>query len=383
MPKKKIDYAAMYSFDAKTGLYYAKRTIDGKVKKFKSKDPEKLHEKINKALSAGPYVPTFREVAEEWHDEKWPTIQAKTWGCYEAPYRRAVDEYGDRLITEIQPAEIQRTIMRMKDQGYAQKTVKTQLGVLRMILSHAVVHDPPYILSNPAEYVTIPRGLPKTKRSAPEDDVMQIIMDSVDTAYFGLFPYLLLYTGCRRGEALALTWGDIDFKGKTISITKEIVYTNGLPTVKSTKTEAGVRTVPLLPALCERLEARLTDDSTGYIFQSPDGRPMQENAFRRHWAHYCKDAGLVRDEPETKTRANGTEYQVHHYKPTITPHMIRHGYSTILYEAGVDAKTAQSLMGHADIHTTLQIYTDIREKHRAAEIGKLTEYMGKLESGKS
>lgn len=379
MAKRKIRYEDLYSYDEKRGMYYTSRVIGGTLKKFRAKDAETLHEKVEAALEAGPHVPTFREVAEEWKDAKWPTIQKNTQACYLASYNRAVKEFGDRLITDIQPAEIQRVILRLRDQGFSAKTVKTQKCVTKMIFSSAIVHDPPYILANPADYVTIPRGLPKTKRSAPEDDVVQKIIDNVDTAYFGLYPYLLLYTGCRRGEALALTWGDIDFDAGLIRIDKECIYPAGMPEIKTTKTEAGVREVPLLPGLRARLEARLTNDLSEPVFPAPDGRYLQERAFRRRWLHYCKDVGLVRDEAEIVRRADGTARTVHHWKATVTPHQIRHGYSTILYEAGVDAKTAQQLLGHADINTTLQIYTDIRQRHKETQVQKLTDYMGQYE----
>ena len=191
-PRRKTNYADIYSYEPQTELYYATRTIHGKSRKFRSKDPEKLHEKILAALDAPPPIPTFREVAEEWREQKWPTIQRNTQICYESSYDRAVEYLGDRLITEITPAEVSRVIQRMAGQGYSLKTVKTQKGVIRMIFSHAIIHDPPYILTNPADYVSIPRGLPREKRDAPDDATMQKIIDSVHTAYFGLFPYLLL-----------------------------------------------------------------------------------------------------------------------------------------------------------------------------------------------
>ena len=374
---KKVDYAAMFSYDSKAGLYYCSRSINGVKKKFRAKDPKELYDKVEAAVNAPPVIPTFREIAEQWQDQKWETIQDNTRVGYTSSYKRAVDQLGDRPIDAIIPADINRIILQMKAQGYAAKTVKAQKSILKMIFDFAITQEDAWITFNPVSAITIPRGLPKKKRSAPDDDVMQIIIDNVDTATFGLFPYLLIYTGCRRGEALALTWGDIDFEENEVSISKEYAYPYGMPILKTPKTEAGFRTVPLLPGLKQHLvrPPKAKDDTL--LFPSPDGRPLQENAFRRRWRHYCKDVGLVTDVPEKRVSKQNREYIYHNIKPTITPHQLRHGYATLLHESDIDAKTAQSLLGHADIHTTLQIYTDIRDGHRKAQADKLTGYMAK------
>ena len=372
---KKIDYAAMFSYDGKKDLYYCTRSINGVKKRFYAKDAKDLYAKVQTALDRTHAPPSFEVLAEQWQDYKWPSLQENTKICY-APYlRNAIDELGDKLITDVTPADINRIILRMKDKGYSAKTVKTQKGVLKMIFDFAITRENAYVTFNPVNSITVPRGLPKEKRSSPDDDVMQIVIDNVDTATFGLFPYLLLHTGCRRGEALALTWGDIDFKNKQISITKSYTYPKGMPVLKTPKTEAGERKIDLLPGLQRRLIRPINARDSDLIFHSPDGRPLQENAFRRRWMHYCKDVGLVNDEPEERISKQGKRYTVHKVTPALTPHQLRHGYSTLLFESDVDPKTAQSLLGHADVHTTLQIYTDLRESHRKSQVDKISSYM--------
>lgn len=373
---KKVDYAAMFSRDGKTGLYYSTRTINGVKKKFRSKDPEALYKKIQEAENAAPYVPSFKEIAEEWKEYKWPQIEYKTQGCYASPLKRAIEEFDGMRIDEVTPAHVARLLERMKDKGYSSKSIKTQKTVLKMVFGYAIVHDPPYILINPASAVEVQRGLPKKKREAPEDDVMQIIIDNVDTAYFGLFPYLLLETGCRPCEARALTWGDIDFENDIIDVSKEYVFHNGLPHYKTTKTEAGIRKVHMTPGLKLHLVRPEDADDSQLLFPSEDGKtPLQENAYNRRWRHYCKDVGLVQDIPEERTNKNGRRYIYHHIVPTLTPYQLRHGHSTLIYESGIDEKSHQVEMGHSDIRITLQEYTDLRKKHRKEQMEKIDAYM--------
>ena len=59
----------------------------------------------------------------------------------------------------------------------------------------------------------------------------------------------------------------------------------------------------------------------------------------------------------------------------FTPHCLRHTYCTMLYEAGVDAVAAKELMGHADIKTTLGIYTHLSETHKTASAALLDAYL--------
>lgn len=374
---KKIDYAAMFSFDSKAGLYYCTRTINGAKKKFRAKDPKDLYDKVQTAMSAPPFVPTFAQVADTWQDKKWPTIRPKTQECYKAPLNRALAEYGTRPIDSITSADVARLILRMKDQGFSSQTVKDQKAVLNMIFNYAIAHDPPYLLYNPCAAIKVPRGLPKKKREAPEDDVLKKIIASVDTVDFGLFPYLLLHTGCRRGEALALTWGDIDRQTNVIHITKAYTFQNGRAVLGDTKTQSGARDVPLLPPLATHLRPPEGAQSTDLIFQATQGGPFCESSFKRRWRRYCIDAGLSKVTPVEKRNKEGRPYVWLRVDPILTPHQLRHGYATLVVESGTDAKTAQEWLGHADIHTTLQTYTDVRAKKNLREAKKFSRYMKK------
>ena len=59
----------------------------------------------------------------------------------------------------------------------------------------------------------------------------------------------------------------------------------------------------------------------------------------------------------------------------FTAHQLRHTYATMLYDAGVDTKSAQKLMGHASIEMTLKIYTHLSQRKKADSIGKLNEFL--------
>lgn len=372
--RKKIDYASMFSYNEKKDLYYCKRG----GKQYYARDPKDLYDKLE-ALDAEKPCPTFKEVAEEWYDWKWEQISDNTKQCYSPYYARLIDEIGDIPISDVNAADIQRIILRMKDEGYAAKTVKTLKIVAGMIMNYAITMDPPLITFNPVSAITVPRGLPKAKRTAPEEDVRSIIDKNVRSAYFGLFPFLLAYSGCRKGEALALTWGDIDFQDKTIRVNKAYAYPNGIPQLKEPKTESGVREIPLFPKLEEELlhfKPKKAKD-TDLIFPMPGNKPMQDNAYKRHWLHWAKDVGLAVDDPTHTKGKNGRIYTKHNWSPAVTAHQLRHLFVTMCFEAGIDAETTKNWAGHADIQTTLQIYTSLRNSHEQKQRKKMERYLKK------
>ena len=82
---------------------------------------------------------------------------------------------------------------------------------------------------------------------------------------------------------------------------------------------------------------------------------MTERAYDVAWSNYCNTTGL-----------------------NITAHRLRHGTATLMYEAGVDVYTAQRILGHANINTTINVYTELREKQKALSISKLNSYMSKI-----
>ena len=329
MPRKQIDYEGLFSYNEKRGLYYCKRN----GKQYSSKSAKALYDKIL-ALETEEEQddPLFREVAKAWKDRKWPTIREKTQECYEKPLERAVDEYGDMPIEDITAADIERIILRMKGQGFSAQTIKDQKSVLNQIFNYAIAHDPPYIRYNPCAAIRLPRGLPKTKRRALDQSVESKIIAAVDKTDFGLFPYLLLFTGLRRGEALGLRWGDIDFENNEIQINSQFNFIKGAGRRSDPKTEAGIRTVPLVSPLRSKLVRPEDAEDDDYIFLAPGGSPYSESTFKRHWLKYCREIGCVIDEPEIRKRKNGKEYTVHHWKATITPHQFRHSFATIIFD---------------------------------------------------
>lgn len=320
------------------GLYQKQITItvsgQKKQKCFYGKTIAEINKKIlsyTEEIAVGRF---FKAVANEWWEEHQKTLVPNSLKGIIPAVKRAIVEFGNEPIKNISARSINSYLTEFSRRGYAQKTVATQMQVIRQILAYAVLNGD--IEHNYAHDVKLPKNLPKSTRSLPSIEDIEKVKNGVSEP-FGLFAFFALYTGCRRGELLALQYKDIDFDKDEISITKSLYHIGDRPYIKPPKTEAGKRTVALLEPLKKMLKKSISDE---YVFNS-NGNLITNRRFITLWDSYCKALQI-----------------------TITPHQLRHAYATRLYELGIDVKSAQSLLGHADISTTQNIYTHISESKK-------------------
>ena len=194
---------------------------------------------------------------------------------------------------------------------------------------------------------------------------------------------VLLGTGCRIGEALGLRWDDLDYERRTISINHSLVYysvgesRNSVLHISKPKTEAGVRTIPMLDTVKDAFEMLYEeqkesgwndveiDGMSGFIFCNRFGNvpnPQSVNrAIKRIIADY--NAG---EEVEAKKRHREAVLL-----PDFSAHHLRHTFCTRLCEKETNLKVIQSVMGHKDIQTTMDIYAEATEEKKQESFERL------------
>jgi integrase len=329
------------------GLHEAIRAIDGKRVAFRGKTDSEVEKKMMAYQAKQEQGPLFPEIAEGWKEEHFPTLSPSTAKGYKASYNRCKERFKQAPIKDLTPADVDALLQSMARQQYARKTVAAQLLVVNLICRSAVLDGT--IRSNPCTAVRVPKGLKHTPRLIPSDEELNVVKEGWNLPG-GLLPYLILYTGCRRGEALALTHKDIDRKRKIITINKSVCYSDLSPFIKTPKTAAGTREIILLDKLAAVLLLGIGDT---LLFPGPDGKIMRESTLKNRWIKWRESVGV-----------------------TLTPHQLRHGYATMLYEAGIEERDAMDLLGHTDIKLTHNIYTHIRKTRKektAATLNKAAE----------
>ena len=352
---KKSDYAKLFTL-RKDGRYQATyRDADGKLCYLYDRDPETLFNRLEEIKKPKPT--TFKKAAEDWEKEYREACNPRTWQNYKPHYEDIVSWYGDIPVEEIAGVNVIQDLQRAKAQGYSRTIVNTRRTLFNNILNHAVAQG--WIPWNAANGIKLPKGLPSTKRSAPTDEQIQTIIQNWDKP-FGMFAFLCLCTGLRKGEALALLQSDIS--DGEIHVTKSLTFADGdSPKVKEPKSNAGVRTVPIVSILAKPLAEYMAGLNGDILFPnrsyngSPGNTYMTQSNYDTAWNNYVKSAGFDH----------------------LTAHQLRHGTATLLFEAGVDVYTAKKILGHAKVTTTMEIYTELREKKERQSIRKFNTLMSK------
>lgn len=356
--RKLNNYAKMFTLrpDGRYQGYWHDLDADGKPIKNKrhticDKDPERLFYRIQEKET--PRKRTLRVVAGEWENIHRDQVADRTWKNYAPHLADIISLYGDQEISTLTAYDVAQDLQAAKAKGYSHTIVNSRRSIWNGIFDYAIGNrDIPY---NPAVSVKLPKGLKKGKRSAPSNEMINAIILGGSDMEFGFIPFFLLCTGVRRSEALQRKKSDIDINEWEMQIPKA-------------KTEAGIRTVPIIEPLREPLQQWMKAHPGEWLFphiayNGHAGTYMSDSNWETAWQRYCEDHGWTDEDG----------------KPIIGAHHLRHGTATLLYEAGVDMYTAQHILGHANVTTTLEIYTELRKDHQRKNVGMFSDAMKKLQ----
>lgn len=343
------------------GLWQRKIRINGKDKVFYSSEPTEkkaakdIEEKIFQYKSQDhTQKHNFKAIGEAMLAAKAKTVSHNTLYNYKIQFAK-MNCFYERDIETITTSEVQTLINTLADGSCAKASLQKFKNVLNLIFKHAAYNG--VTVSYISDLVKIPTNAPQKKRHSVDDDCINIITQNVSPTDFSMWPFILLYTGLRRGELAALKRSDIDFDKKIIKVTKSVQFINDKPIVKNCpKTENGIREVPILDIVYKPLK-KFTSKMKSNEFIFGGDKPYSLIMIRRRWDNYCKK-----------------------YNLDITQHQLRHSYALILFRAGVDPKTAQGLLGHANFQTTMNIYTDFSKDVTDASVKKINKIIIKQQN---
>ncbi len=324
----------------------------------------------------GSYVRPDKLTLSEWVEKRWlPSLSVResTKHSYTRNLRTHVlPRLGSVHLQKITPTDL-NTLYRAlssdgnkghrKGEGLSPRTVRYIHTIIGRALGDAVLEN--LLTVNPAQRATPPRAREATEAAPPMvtwsgPQLARFLEATADDRYGPAF-YFLATTGMRRGEALGLTWADVDLDAARISIRRALIVVGHEATMGSTKTgrsrviELDAGTVVVLRQQWKRqAEDRLLIGpayDSNRLFCHPTGEAYHPDRFSREFdrklARFNKDHA---DEP----------------LPRIRLHDLRHTWASLALRAGVHPKVVADRLGHTTTNITLNIYSHVVEGMQTA-----------------
>ncbi len=327
-PRTDGRYQGYYTIDGKKHYVYGKSESEIKTKiEFFLKHGAPKKKPAKKKADMKKAAPTVSEWLTQWIEfYKAPNLKPSTMKSLQGSLKIVFQRLGDKDLTQITTEDLQVLLLGIQG-GRARDMCK---GYLEQAFRKAFLRG--IISKDPCQALEIKKHRQEHRNALTRQQQAQFLaaLDGITTKPLLVF---LLATGLRVGEALALTFADIDFHDKTVSVNKNVVFIEGKRIDQdTTKSAAGVRIVPIPEEVMNLLPKRTDDQDLVFPYAYSGVR----SALRRI--------------------SNALGF-------TVTAHLLRHTYATRLEEAGISPKMKQYLMGHASLDMTQNTYTDIQPEY--------------------
>lgn len=293
-------------------------------------------------------------------------------------YAHTVDVWKSELhgyeIGQVRADDIERVLVSLQEVGFAARTISFYRSTIRQVMQRAVGR---VIAYNPMDLVRLTEpGQKAGHRRALTADKQCWIWD---TPHRGQpVAVIMMLSGLRRGELAALTWSDVDLKGRTITVSKTMEYPpNQPPKLRLlTKSAAGMWTVDIPQWLADYMAAIPHDNAL--VIHTAQGKVMTATAWEALWKSYMRQLNIkygTRTLADLEKMRKPGQRKFDMTIPPLTLHWLRHTFCTLLYLDGVDVVQACAQMGHADLSTTLRIYTHLDSTHKRTAVDRLDLYL--------
>lgn len=354
--------------------YRYRFTVNGKRYTVTGKSPDECKNKETKKrqeIEAGLYKSgreqTLSEYGESWLENKRDTVKETTLRTnrilLSMIVKETIDKNGTQQFGTLKLKDIETNTVRLVQAGLKQhsstRTTNDCISLLRSVLTSAM--NERIITWNPAAGI---KPLKRTEERArdnihraltkAETGAFMAIARERNSMYMNLYTFLL-NTGCRIGEASALTIWDIRNNSVCISRTVTRTENGGYRIGEDTKTAAGHRTIPLTEDARNAVNAQREMNNSLYgevessqkpIFRPIRGSILKSSCVNEDIARVCAAAGIER----------------------FTVHAFRDTFATRCVESGMQPKTLQEIMGHTDINMTMALYAHAMEDTKIEQL---------------
>lgn len=339
------------------------REVKTKLKEFQKELIRHEYEEVQKT--------TVESYMTRWlEDIKRTELKPSSYDRLEATCKYQIFPFiGYIQIHSLSPSDIQELVNTLTNKGYAYSTIKKAYNAIDSCLTLA--YERGEIKKNPAVRISLPKQIKKELSDIVFYNAEEIELIKKHALFKykngeykysnGWYIILLLYTGMRVGELLALKWENINFNAGTLRVSGNLKQVrnrdkNSKNVYKlieqSPKTKSGNRLIPLadnaVAALKYLWEHR---HSEVYVATTKNGKFISPRNLDRAFRKITETAGI---------------------KPAGV-HSLRHTFASMLFKRGVDPKTVSEILGHSDVSITYNIYIHIIEEQKVKAISLLNQ----------
>ncbi len=372
-------WVGKYKIGTKSNGKPAMKVVYGKTE---AECHRKLKDVIDEAAKT-EYIEVQNATVKDYMDE-WLTsvkkneLKPKSFDRLEQTVNLYVNPaIGHIQLQAIKSKDVQTMINNLRDSGKSHSTIKKAYDAVNACFKLGVIQKT--VASNPAIGVTIPskKVLPPKKIQFYTKDEATILTKQAMSCWgngkrrypLGAFVPLLINTGLRAGELLALKWDqDVDIENKALTIHNNIVFVKDREKDKgyklleqdSVKTDAGQdRTIPLNDdAIAALLDIRQVTGGYPYVMTTSEKNIVKPRQLDQMFRRIAVASGM----PEEKI------YGVH---------SLRHTFATLLLSNDVDIKTVSKLLGHSDVTITYNTYIHVIKEQEAKALDAIPKLISK------
>ena len=319
-----------------------------KTKSFYARTQKEVKEKGTRFLEQMASQPKlngemlFRDWADMWYESMKGQVSDTTYEGYQFTLKLLKDYFGEMRLASIKAIHVEEFLRNMLSEGKSHSYMTKFRGMLFQIMKKAEAND--LIYRNPvavADKIKAPDKL--SMKDAFTAEEIAILMKELPDDRLGWSIRLLLGSGMRSQELLALEPKHIEEDGSCIHIRQAVTMVKGTPKIGPPKTKNSYRDIPV-PEKLRPCAVKLRQTDQPYIWHGVKSPICNPSVFRKHYADALRAIPGVRP---------------------LSPHCCRHTYVSQLQAKGVDIETIKNLSGHADIDMTqhyLHVQREIKER---------------------
>lgn len=374
---KRNRWVATIQWTDRMGVKHRKSFAGKKKSEVKNRLNEfKLHLNVTQGNISNSDI-LFKEYADSWMSEiQCNILKPTSYTRKEVTLSRQVYPFiGDIPISQLTHNDIQNMINELNNRGLSYSTIKKAYEAVSGCIKQYRIKNS--LAFNPCEGVSLPTNKQKETSNIKffddrqmkqiKDEALRKFTNGTSVYRLGDAIVLLMYSGMRIGELLALTWDDIDFTNKTISISKNAVIVKdqtgdvihyNLKTQNSTKTSSGHRIIPMTQNAYDSLKNiyEINGDKQ-YVISSKNGKQLSPRNINRMFHSILTQTGIAKSQNEL-----------------CGVHSLRHTFASMLFRNGCDVKIVSEILGHSDTKITENIYIHVIQQQKVKAIQDIDKY---------